>query len=121
MFSDIFSAFDLVDHTILQQKLRVYLNNFSVVPFFRSYLSDRSQYVCANGKLSVVGTMQSSVPQGRVLRTLLFVSIFINDLPLHIQEKTLNLSVCRRFVSGHKCENCKGNRIDVTEKSQRSV
>ena len=57
VFLDFRKAFDLVDHTILQQKLRVYLNNSSVVPFFQSYLSDRSQYVSANGKLSAMGTI----------------------------------------------------------------
>ena len=75
-----------MDHTILQQKLRVYLNNSSVIPFFQSYLSDRSQYACANGKLSAVGTIQSIVPQGSILGPLQFC-IFINDLPLHIQYK----------------------------------
>ena len=56
VFLDFRKAFDLVDHTILQQKLRVYLNNSSAVRFFQSYLSDRSQYVCANGKFSATGT-----------------------------------------------------------------
>ena len=85
-------AFDLVDHTILQQKSRVYLNNSSVIPFFQSYLSDRSQYVCANGKLSAVATIQSAVPQGSILGPLLFC-IFINDLPLHIQDKKVRNSL----------------------------
>ena len=49
-------AFDLVDHTILQQELKAYLNNPSVIPFFRSCLSDRSQHVCvmANCQLKVL-------------------------------------------------------------------
>ena len=92
VFLDFKKAFDLVDHTILQQKLRVYLNNSSVIPFFQSYLSDRSQYVCANGKLSAVGTIQSGVPQRSVLGPLLFC-IFINDLPLHIQDKKVRTSL----------------------------
>ena len=91
VFLEFRKAFDLVDHTILQQKLRVYLNNSSVIPFFQSYLSDRSQYVCANGKLSAVGTIQSGVPQGGILGPLLFCK-FITDLPLHIQDKKVRNS-----------------------------
>ena len=38
-------AFNLVDHTILQQKLRVYLNNSSVIPFFQTDQTDHSMFV----------------------------------------------------------------------------
>ena len=86
VFLNFKKAFDLADHTILQQKLREYLNNYSAILFFQSYLSDRLQYVCANGKLSAVGTIQSGFPQGSILVPLLFL-IFINYLPLHTQDK----------------------------------
>ena len=76
VFLDFKKAFDLVDHTILQQKLKVYLNNTSVIPFFQSYLSDRSQYVYANGQLSPEGTIQSGVPQGKYSRTSAFLHIY---------------------------------------------
>ena len=80
----------MVDQTILQQKLKAYLNNPSVIqPVFHSYLSARSQYVCVNGirvngKLSAVGAIETGVPQGSILGLLLFC-ILINDLQLHIQ------------------------------------
>ena len=87
-----FKAFDLADHTILQQKWQVYLNNSSVTPFFHSYLSDRSQYVCVNGKLSAVSAKQTGVPQGSISGPLLFCT-FIKDLPLHIQDKKVRNSL----------------------------
>ena len=73
---DFKKALDLVDHTFLQQKLRVYLNNSSVISFFQSYLSDRSQYVCVKGKFSAMGSIQSGVPQSSSLGPLLFFLFF---------------------------------------------
>ena len=69
----------------------MYSNNPSVIPFFHSYLSGRSQYVFVNGKLSAVGAIQTGVPQGSILGPLL-VCIFINDLPLPIQDKKVRNS-----------------------------
>ena len=65
--SAVFLDLNLVDHTILQQKLKVYLKNPSVIPFFHSYLSYRLQYACVNGKLSSIGAIQTGVPQGNLL------------------------------------------------------
>ena len=119
LFLDFKKAFDLVDHTVLQQILRVYLNYNSVVPFFQFYLSERPQCVCANGKLSAVGTKQSGVPQGSILGPLLFC-IIINDLPLHINDKKVRNSL---FADDSSLDTS-GKTVKesiITEKSQRSV
>ena len=43
VFLDLKKAFDLVDHDILLKKLAIYLKNSSSLPFFKSYLHNRTQ------------------------------------------------------------------------------
>ena len=79
VFIDLQKAFDTVNHEILLEKLKHYGIRSKQNDWFRSFLTNRKQYVSMEGFFSQTKIVKCGVPQGSTLGPLLFL-IYINDL-----------------------------------------
>ena len=79
IFLDLSKAFDTVNHNILLEKLKAYGIQSENLEWFRSYLSNRKQFILYDDFKTEVKIVKCGVPQGSILGPLLFL-IFVNDL-----------------------------------------
>ena len=77
---DMSAAFDVVDHSILLDKLKLYgFDNISLA-WVKNYLSGRTQSVYIDGVFSSYRDVDAGVPQGSILGPLFYL-MFTNDFP----------------------------------------
>ena len=82
------AAFDMVEHSVLLEKLILYGFDVASFTWIKSYLEDRQQTVCIDGTCSPLLSVNTGVPQGSIIGPLLYI-IFTNDLPEIVHEHHL--------------------------------
>ena len=75
---DLKKAFDGICHQTLLQKLYAYSIRGKFFNRFKSYLTNRTQYVQYGNSKSETKTITHAVPQGSILGPLLFI-LYVND------------------------------------------
>ncbi len=88
--SNLSKAFDLIDHEILKQRLLSVSLSVNTVGWFVNYLSDRSQCINIEGLTSSTQNVKIGVPQGSILRPLLFI-LYINNIGNNLEHSSFHL------------------------------
>ena len=86
---DLSKAFDCVPHDLLIAKLEAYGINENLLAYLHSYLSNRKQCVCSNNVTSDFETIISRVPQGSIVRPILF-NCFFNDFFYFLEKASIH-------------------------------
>ena len=67
VFKDLQNSFDIVKHDVPLSKLNHYCIRGVALDWFKSYLSDRTQYVTINNGRSEIQIIKYGIPQDSIL------------------------------------------------------
>ena len=109
LFLDLKKAFDTVDHEILVSKLVKYGVIGNENNWFKSYLTNRSQYCSIDGQESEILGIECGIPQGSCLGPLLFI-IYLNDF-----ERCLEYSRANMYADDTEITISSNNQVELIE------
>ena len=115
LFLDLKKAFDTVDHEILISKLAKYGITGIENNWFKSYLTNRSQYCSIDGQVSDIMEIDCGIPQGSCLGPLLFI-IYLNDF-----EHCLEHSRANMYSDDTEITISSNNQVELIEKAQAEL
>ena len=94
VFHDFSSAFDTIDHSTHEHSLHTDFGfTDTVLQWFSSYLTDRTQYVALSNNYSAFAPVHSSVPQGSFLGPILF-TMYTKPLSAIIDLHSITPFIC---------------------------
>ena len=122
IFTDFDKAFDKVPHKRLLHQLRSYGIRNELILWIKNWLTGRKQKAGIGEHISEWKNVTSGVPQGSVLRPLLFV-LYINDLPEnthHTDKLYADDSIIIGIIKSHEdAEKLQGDIKKVVEWSNK--